>query len=94
MPERKIRCPNCGADMEGVTFRIVTENRLAPSSDPKGRSVIVSHAPTGHFRCEECDSEWTWYRRQDQLICLDASDASEQLPSSVARSKRDWREFS
>gem|GEM_PF-4825656 len=52
----------------------------------------VSHAPAGHFYCDDCDSEWTWYHREEKMICLDAGNARDRLPSTIVEKNRFRRE--
>ncbi len=83
MPETKtMRCPNFGAQMEGENFRVITGIYFGG----------VKRTPSGHYVCEECDSEWTWFARKANLIRLDTGNA-EQLPSAVVRADRRFREI-
>ncbi len=81
MPDTTMKCPNCGAEMQGTTFRIVKEIYSASPNDPKGRTILVAHAPTGHFYCEECDSEWIWYLRKRDMRQLDGANPHEKPES-------------
>ncbi len=62
-----MQCPNCGEKME--------EERVPTVVGPSNfdLSVKARYANSTHYRCEGCDSEWTWWqgRKKADLRPLD-----------------------
>lgn len=60
-----MNCPDCGHKMESENAPVVIP--------PKGLTSPPTLRGGSHYRCENCDSEWSWVQFEG-LVKVDSAD--------------------
>ena len=80
-----MNCPNCGSLMEGENSPVIVGNSI--ELEYKGKVILKEAAavvPSGHYRCDNCDSEWVWYKRKSRIRQLDGPDLGREDAKGTA----------